>query len=202
MQSDKVTAQDVWDFLCIEDKPKKVDAILLLGSQDDKTSVRAAELFHAGYAPLIVTCGGRGSRNSNQERSEAQILNDKVLELDVPDSAILIEGRSANTAENIIFGVKLARDSGLELKSVAIVNRPFVMARSVATFSKIFPDIKCLLFPCSQTLDEYIEWIGNKLKAEQRLKEEVLRLVEYAEFGYLCKVEVPKNILDYCKPKM
>ena len=81
MQSDKVTAQDVWDFLCIEDKPKKVDAILLLGSQDDKTSVRAAELFHAGYAPLIVTCGGRGSRNSNQERSEAQILNDKVLEL-------------------------------------------------------------------------------------------------------------------------
>lgn len=54
--------QVVWDFMLVHHTLKKADAIVVLGSFDTNVGVYAAELYLAGWAPVLV-CAGSGTVN-------------------------------------------------------------------------------------------------------------------------------------------
>lgn len=63
---------------------------------------QAARFYHAGVAPMIIVSGG--SLNNQQgglATSEAEAMRRFLLDLGVPDKAIVSEGKSLNTIENI-----------------------------------------------------------------------------------------------------
>jgi uncharacterized SAM-binding protein YcdF (DUF218 family) len=64
----------------------------------------AARLFHRGLAPRIIVSGGSylvETGQAPQTQTEAQAMRQFLVALGVPESAIVMEGKSLNTIENM-----------------------------------------------------------------------------------------------------
>jgi len=83
-----------------------------MGSAADRIWL-AARLYKAGKAPMVLVSGG-GDR-SLYAKSEAQAMRELLLEMGVPDAALVLEEESRNTRENAVFVARLLRNrnSGL-----------------------------------------------------------------------------------------
>lgn len=110
------------------------DAILLLGlrlnpdgsAQEEMLlrSKKAAELWKAGVAPVIVACGGP---TGGSGRTEAEVLKEELVSLGVAESAVLLEDRSMITTENIVNARKIL---GADRRNVALVTSDYHVFRS------------------------------------------------------------------------
>ena len=90
----------------------------------------ASRLFHAGKAPIVVMSGGADPTLSPV--SEAQAMRDFILDLGVPNSAVLLEEGSRNTRENAQFTARLLRQR--QIDRVLLVTSALHMRRSMAHF--------------------------------------------------------------------
>ena len=139
-------AQTLFDFLRMADEPAPAaaDAILVLGSNDVRVAHRAAELYAAGLAPIVLCSGARGNFTESLDTTEAEWLAAAAMERGVPKEAILCEPRATNTGDNICFSrAMLAAHWGGEAhadaKRYIVVQKPFMLRRSWATFKKQWP---------------------------------------------------------------
>jgi hypothetical protein len=106
-------ARVVWDYHHVHHALAKADCIIVLGSHDTRVAERGAEVFLAGWAPLVVCSGHLGGLTSGMwNRSEAEIFADVAAGLGVPRERILIESRSTNTGENVDFSRQLLKQRG------------------------------------------------------------------------------------------
>ena len=108
------------------------DAIVLLGGPDGARVWRAAQLYHAGKAPLIIVTGGLVW--DGPALSEAKVMQIQLRALGVPDHAILIENDSRNTRQNALFTAELAASPGIE--RMLLVTSAWHMPRAAATFRR------------------------------------------------------------------
>jgi uncharacterized SAM-binding protein YcdF (DUF218 family) len=134
-------AKTLWNYHQMNHVLAKSDCILALGSHDLRVAERVAELYHQGLAPLVIMSGGLG--NFTQEiwtESEADKFAKIAIEKGVPPEAILIENKSTNTGENILFTQKLLAEKELNPQSFIVVQKPYMERRSYATFKKHWPD--------------------------------------------------------------
>jgi uncharacterized SAM-binding protein YcdF (DUF218 family) len=94
----------LWNYLHINNKLEKSDCILVFGSHDTRVAERAAELFLEGWAPILIFSGGLGRLTEGiWEDTEAEKFSAIAKNNGVPESAILIENKSTNTGNNILF---------------------------------------------------------------------------------------------------
>jgi uncharacterized SAM-binding protein YcdF (DUF218 family) len=115
---------------------KKADVILILGhrlnpdgspSDDLKRRIaKAKSLYDAGVAPWIIPCGGR---LPGRARSEADVMRDMLIKLGVPDKAILLEGASQITIENIKNAKDIMDKRGM--KTAALVTSDYHVGRAL-----------------------------------------------------------------------
>ena len=114
-------ARTVWDYHHVGHALRKADCIIVLGSHDTRVAERGAELYLAGWAPLVLMSGGLGSLTSGMwTRPEAEVFADIALGMGVPRDALLLESRSTNTGENVELSRRLLAERG----------RPAALARS------------------------------------------------------------------------
>ena len=68
---------DITNFIFIEDKPQKVDAIFLPGGSHPEQPECAAELYRKGYAKWLIPSGGVSVKRDKWPgvRSKADIYN-------------------------------------------------------------------------------------------------------------------------------
>ncbi|SEM70069.1 DUF218 domain-containing protein [Loktanella fryxellensis] len=94
-----------------------MDAILILGAAVwpdgpsptlRRRALHGAALWHAGVAPVVIGCGGLG----RHPPTEAAMIASLLLDAGVHATAILQEGRSTTTIENIRFALPLLRSIG------------------------------------------------------------------------------------------
>jgi uncharacterized SAM-binding protein YcdF (DUF218 family) len=139
-------AKKLWNYHKMNHALQKSDCILALGSHDLRVPERVAELYHQGLAPLVIMSGGLG--NLTQEiwtESEADKFAKIAIEKGVPHEAILIENKSTNTGENILFTQKLLSEKDLNPQSFIVVQKPYMERRSYATFKKHWPDKRLMV---------------------------------------------------------
>jgi uncharacterized SAM-binding protein YcdF (DUF218 family) len=149
-------AHQLWDYHHMNHTLTKSDCILALGSHDLRVADRVAELYLQGWAPLVIMSGGLG--NFTQDiwtESEADKFAAIAIQKGVPADAILIENKSTNTGENILFTQKLLSEKGLDPKKFIVVQKPYMERRSYATFKKHWPDKHLLVTSPQIAFDEY-----------------------------------------------
>ena len=104
--------------------------------------LQTLRLYHRGRLNKIIFTGGSGSIEF-PEKKEGRYVHKYHREIQVPDSALIIESESRNTLENAIFTKKLV--DSLQLHGpFLLVTSGFHMRRSMAIFEKagysnIFP---------------------------------------------------------------
>lgn len=115
---------------------RKVDCIVVLGARSlaDGTpgpSLRArcqhgVDLWKAGWAPVLLFTGGRGSTGSVEGVTGMRFAREQG----VPQSALYYEGWSHTTRENFHYAARVMRQHGW--KSCLVVTDPFHQPRSLA----------------------------------------------------------------------
>jgi len=83
-------------FLVVQDPLEKADVIIVLsGGRRDERVRQAADLYHQGYAPLVLLSGGEEMAGI----SVPEMLRRQALALGIPPDALLSEPDSTSTAQ-------------------------------------------------------------------------------------------------------
>lgn len=134
-----------------------LDAIVLLGNQVIATLTAACMLMRRSPAATLVLSGGAGHStqllyenlcNSDYGPLARQgLIRESMAEAEmyavvaqmafgIPAGRMLIENRSANSAENTRFSLELLQQANRRLDSVLIIQDPLMQRRSMLTWAR------------------------------------------------------------------
>lgn len=197
----------IWNYMLIGHKLRKCDAILVLGSIDDRVAEYAAQLFLDGYGKWLIISGGAAHQDDLlktewTENTEAEHFATIAKKIGVANDKIIIEKESKNTGENIRFVYKLLDNKGIHINSVLLVQIPYMERRAHATFAKQWPDKNTEFIVSSPqiTYEDYFNEAQPKDKIINIMVGDLQRIIEYPKFGFQIKQEVPTPVqkaLDY-----
>lgn len=190
-------AKKLWAYHHMQHALEKADCILALGSHDLRVAERAAELYLEGWAPVFIFSGGLGNFTKDMwTESEADLFAAVAIKMGVPKDAILVENRSSNTGENILFTQQLLARRNLHPQTFIVVQKPYMERRSYATFKQHWPDKKLVVTSPQVSFDDYptaeipLERVINIMVGDlQRIK-------IYPEKGFQVFQEIPADIWE------
>src|SRR5438132_5232442 len=124
-------AEKLWHYLQLNQQIEKSDAILVLCSHDRRVAERGAQLVMEEWAPLLIFSGGLGSITSRLwQEPEADRFAAIAVGMGVPKACVLIENRSTNTGENILFTKQLLAHAHIDPQKFLVVQKPYMERRS------------------------------------------------------------------------
>ncbi len=183
----------LWDYLAVADAPARADVIFVFGSQAIAVPVRAAELYRAGHAPVVLVSGHYGRMTRDVfDQPEALVFRDRLLRHGVPQQAIVTETEAGNTLQNVLYGLAALRRKRIAVASALLVAKPFVMRRCAATFARQAPDIRVRCCPPHTDLTRSIDRAPAAFAA--RLVAELDRLDRYAAAGDIAAQTIPEAV--------
>ena len=191
--------ETLWRYHQLNHELSKADAILVLCSYDKVVAGRGAELFLAGWAPVLIFSGGLGSITSRLWREpEADQFARIAVEMGVPRERILIENRSTNTGENVAFTRSLLAARGLDPQRFIVVQKPYMERRSYATFRKVWPEKELVVTSPRATLDEYLSRFSNGALSTDDVISimvgDLQRIVLYPARGFQIAQDIPADV--------
>jgi len=190
-------AQQLWDYHHMNHQPAKADCILALGSHDLRVAVRAAELYLQGWAPLVIMSGGLGNFTQDMwTETEADQFAAIAIQKGVPADAVLIENRSTNTGENILFTQQLLQAKGLDPHNFIVVQKPYMERRSYATFKKHWPDKNLLVTSPQISFEEYATEEIPLERVINIMIGDLQRIQLYPAKGFQIHQEIPAEVWD------
>lgn len=116
--------------LVVPDDLARADVILVLGGDGPPRAERAAELFRAGLAPVVLVSGD----------GDCWGIHDTMVARGVPSSAVLLECQSSNTFENAALSSPILQK--LDAGSATLVTSWFHMRRALACLSASAPRMR------------------------------------------------------------
>lgn len=177
----------------------QADAIVVLGGHTaggrpnwfedydaDKRITRsdtAAQVYHAGRAPLIVLSGALLDGSTSEAQTMAAALeHDKV-----PAQALILEERSQNTRENAVFTRQAL--GARQIGPVLLVTSALHMPRAMATFKRLGMDVIAAPSPpqiVPPQDPEFSPWMPNQraFSAARSIIKEYAALVLYWVRGW------------------
>ncbi len=151
--SNKLVSTLEWRYFPLDPMPT-ADAIVVLGGATAPASaprpwvevleagdriLYGARLYTQKRAPKLILSGGRVSWRGDSGTSEADDMKQFAVAMNVPESAILLEGDSLNTRQNAVNVKKILDEQSIE--SVLLVTSAIHMPRAVAIFKKLDIDV-------------------------------------------------------------
>jgi uncharacterized SAM-binding protein YcdF (DUF218 family) len=152
--------RDITEFIFVCDQPEKADIIFIPGGGWPQLSERAAELYCAGYAKLILPSGkfsykaesfngpamGR-ERYGGLYSTEWEFEKDILMQNGVPEQDILREDRSRHTVDNAVFSKEALDGAGLSIDSAIICCKAYHARRCLMTYGWVFPGVRFIICP-------------------------------------------------------
>lgn len=151
---------DITNFIFVEDKPQKVDAIFLPGGSHPEQPEYAVELYRKGYAKWLIPSGGVSVKRDSWPgvRSKADIYNgdyqsdcdfltDVFIKNGVPSDVIVGEDKSGHTRDNAFLSRMVVYEKGIEIKTAIIVCKAFHARRCLMLYQMAFPDTTFFVCP-------------------------------------------------------
>lgn len=188
-------AKQLWDYHHMNHTLEKAGCILALGSHDLRVADRAAELYLDGWAPLIVFSGGLGNLTQHVwTEPEAEKFARIAINKGVPAEAILIESKSTNTGENILFTQRLLEEKGLDVSHFILVQKPYMERRSYATFKKHWPGKKLTVTSPQFSFEDYPTEEIPLEKVINIMVGDLQRIKIYPAKGFQIEQEIPVEV--------
>lgn len=102
--------------------------------------VETYALWQRGMFERLLVSGGP---TAGQERAEAQVIAERLVELGIPPSILILECEALNTGDNVILGRrKLAEHMDVEeIDSVLVIGKVCAMRRYLMTLARHWPEV-------------------------------------------------------------
>lgn len=167
----------VENFLVVNEEPKPVDVIIILGGGPAVTVDHGVRLYQSGYANKILLTGGP---YSFEKPSEAQLMQKQASSSGVPKDDILLEEKARSTYGNAKYSLEIMR--ARKFKSAILVTSPYHTRRASMIFNRLFEGIDLTI--CSVPNDSHTagKWWQDSRRAET-IVSEYLKLVWHYLFA-------------------
>ncbi|KAI8504444.1 hypothetical protein Bbelb_175620 [Branchiostoma belcheri] len=194
--------ETIWNYMSMGHELKKSDVILVFGSHDRRVAEYAVELWHQGWAPWLVFSGGLGNLTQGVwDRPEADIFHDIAVTAGVRPDRILVENRSANSGQNVLFSYKLLNDNNIPTGNIILVQKPYMERRAYATFMKQWPGNMaetslCVTSPRISFHDYANEEVGPMKNTVEIMLSDLYRVHTYPEKGFQIYQQIPPEVWE------
>ena len=167
-------------FIFVADEPAEADAIFIPGSSHLAHVRKAAKLYRAGYAPLVLPSGAHpkgAERFTGAEgfSSEAAWMAANLIRWGVPEEAVLREEAATFTWENALFSRRLLDGRGIVVRTALLCCRAFHARRALTYYEAAFPDTVFRVIPAGEPGLSAGDWHRTR-EGRDRILGEVLRL--------------------------
>ncbi len=194
-------AEKIWDYHRMNQPLERADAILVLCSHDTAVAERGAQLWLEGWAPLLIFSGGLGAVTGRMwSEPEADQFARIARGMGVPEERIMVENRSTNTGENVIFTRRLLEERGIEAAKFILVQKPYMERRASATFRKFWPEKESVVTSPQASFDEYFDRYSNSALSEDEVVSimvgDLQRIKVYPEKGFQIPQEIPEDVWE------
>ena len=188
-------ARLIWEYHLMHHELEKSGCILVLGSHDTRVAERGAQLFLEGWASLLIMSGGLGRLTKNSwTEAEADCFARIAQNMGVPAEAILIENRSTNTGENILFTRALLEHHQIDPADFILVQKPYMERRSFATFKKCWPEKEVRVTSPQISFDDYPVGEMTLEKMIGIMVGDLQRIKIYPEKGFQIEQHIPEDV--------
>lgn len=190
--------QIIWDYLCLHREPEKADCIVGFGNFNTDIARRAAELYLQGYAPKVLFTGGLGRNTEGLLPEPEAVRFAKVaMECGVPEEDIILEDKSTNTAENILFTRRKLEELGLPHDRLLGVHQPFMERRIWAAMGIYWKEADFRVTSPQVTIPEYLRRAREQGISENASISVIVgdfqRMELYAEKGWQLPQTIPEE---------
>ncbi len=191
--------QVIWDYMHMNMTCEKADCIIGFGNINEDIPIRVAELYQQGYAKKVLFTGGLG-RNTDDlwVRSEAERFADIAMAHGVPSEDILLETKSSNTAENILFTKQLLDAMGMQVSKLIGVHQQFMERRIYAALKVYWAEMDFIITSPQVSIDGYLQLAIKQGLSEQSAIEVIVgdfqRMEIYAKKGYQIPQYIPPKV--------
>ena len=191
----------LWDYMCLKQQVSPAACIIGFGCINDDIAIRCAELYRMGYAPKVLFSGGLGRNTLGRwSKSEAERFAEIAIAKGVPAEAILLENRSTNSAENILFTHEILKAEGLDKAPLICVHKPFMERRLMAAMGVYWPEANTVYTSPAMTIQDYIDSCIRQGLTERAaiciIVGDLQRMEVYAEKGYQLPQHIPSYVWD------
>lgn len=138
------------DFIFVCHAPCEADIIFLPGGPGDEPCLKAAELYHAGYAPLILPSGKFAITKAAYEGPEATEwahMKHLLMAKGVPPEAILKEDEATYTWQNAQFSRRVTDAMGLCIRTALLVCKAHHARRALTYYEIAYPEADLRVCP-------------------------------------------------------
>ena len=169
----------------------RADVIMVLGSKKGcaRRMPPAAEIFHAGGAPLMLLCGGKVQDTPLGRMAEYVSMLKAADQLGLPRSAVITEERSLTTEENFAFARQILKEQLHECRRVILVTSDFHMRRALLMAARSMPEYDIIPAAATAGSCSAVSWKLTE-KARATARGEALKLRWYAEQGRIDDIEI------------
>lgn len=189
-------ARTLWDYLRLDQSPQHSDCIIAMGSHDLRVAEHAALLYLEGWAPLLVCSGGLGRLTREiWHEAEAEKFAEIAVIAGVPPQRILVENRSANTGENILFSKELLIRQGFLINRAFLVHKPYMERRALATALRLWPEIEYCVSSPRISFEDYPNADIPLHQMIEIMVGDFQRILEYPALGYQIPQEMPATAM-------
>ena len=156
---------------------------------------RAAQLYRQGLAPLVLFSGGLGRNTSSMwTESEAVRFARIAIQEGVPEGAVLLEERSTNSGENLLFSRQLLLERDLTHP------KPYMERRLLAAFPIYWPEARVTVTSWQQTYRQYLAGLSRWGRTEEdtinMLVGDFQRVLIYPQLGYQVPQAAPEEAVE------
>lgn len=171
-----------------------IDVIFVFGGIGDEIPIHAAKLYSRNISKIVLITGKSGAlTKTHYKKDEHEEFYDLLINNGVDSKSIIVEPLATNAGENVTFGIRSLLEEGIRTEKLVLVCRSFMMRRALLTFEKQFPNIIC--FPSPPEV-EMTGLIMKNSTLEIRLIEEIKRLIDYFDQGFIANPNIPDYIIE------
>lgn len=185
----------LWQYGTInvgKDGMTKADAIIAAGCNMPEVAEFAAKLALEEYAPTLICSGYKGKTTMNWRLSEADTFK-QIAEMVGFQGPILVEDKSTNTGDNLIYSQELLNELGYPSSSLIVVCFPVVQRRVKAIAKLKLPGVGVQTTAPQIPFEEFSPKILYPV-----MMGEVWRNIVYPAKGFQAKELVPLKALLSC----
>lgn len=168
---DQKEIKKITNYIFLKSDPQKANLALVFGTRHQEAINKVFELYRDGLVPKILVSGGINRVTGENESLE---MSNKLIRLGVKKEDLILEDKSTNSLENVLFSKQIIDEKiGFnKIKKIIAVVKHYHSRRALMTLKKHFPKtIK--LIPVAYEIYGFTmdNWFNNELGKEKVLSE-------------------------------
>ena len=138
--------EKITNYIFVNDKPGKADAIFVVGGSLPDASEIAADLYNKGFSKNMIIGGKYSIKRESfplpEYQTEYDFYKEILIKNGVNEEDIYGEARSAYTKQNAEFARQVVIENKLDINSAIIVCKAFHARRCLLFWQMYFPDVE------------------------------------------------------------